>query len=145
MENIFGIIVLLLSLVLFGGTTRLSIPYFQNEFPQILISFIGSFATLIVSIVFLSRKYTSNKWICTKWGLLIGAGLFAFLQILIISTHYREILSDGTAYWIFLMLPSIYILLPAFVAGTLIGVITDVVKNNKSNQGMDPIVKSPVD
>jgi len=137
MGNILGIIVLLLSLVVLGGTTRLSMPYFQNEFPQILFSFIGSFATLLVSILFLFRKNTSKKWICTKWGLLVGAGIFVFLQTLIISTHDREILTDGTAYWIFLMLPSIYILLPIFIAGTLIGVIIDAVKNKKSNQRVD--------
>lgn len=135
MGNIIGITVLLLSILVMGGTARLSMPYFENEFPGILISFAGSLSVIIVSIIFLYRKHFLNKWISMKWGLFIGASLFLFLQVLIITTQYQQILTDGTAYWIYLQLPPIYIAAPLFLVGAIIGLIADLIRRKKSNKG----------
>ena len=125
---------LILSTALVAITFRVSMPYIKNDLLQTLLSFTGPFVSLIACFLLFHTPSTSSKWNSTNWGFFIGGSLFVLLQSFVIMTHYEAILSDGTAYWIYVNLPAYLLGIPICLVGALIGWITDIIINKKTRK-----------
>lgn len=140
--NIIGATACLLSLVLLGATTRLSMPYLEWFHPTLSFGLTYPLLALISSLVFLRRHRSSDRWINTKRGLLAGSSIFVMMQIGVISTHYHQILEEGIAYATYVMLMPFDTATPLFVGGILIGWIVDLIKNQRRDVAGHPNPKT---
>lgn len=122
---------LILSIALIAITFRVSMPYIKNDLLQTLLSFTGPFASLIASFILFHTPPTSSKWNSTKWGFFSGGSLFVLLHSFVIMTHYEGIITDGTAYWVYVNMPAFLLGIPVCLIGAFIGCITDIIINKK--------------
>ena len=70
------------------------------------------------------------------WGAFVGANGFLILPAFSLFTRFSLISQDGTAYWGLLSLPCLFVGLPAFLTGSLVGLIAGFV-SSKRETGSD--------
>jgi hypothetical protein len=58
------------------------------------------------------------------WGSFVGANGFLFLMVYFSLSQRERIMSDGTAYWVFLQLPAFWIGFPSLIIGAVVGFVT---------------------
>lgn len=136
MRKVLALSLIMLAVVLAAVTVRLSLPYLQNEFPQILLSFIGPLIALSTGVVLLRHNQGRDKWIAAKWGTFLGAAVFAILQIILFVVHYDDVIEDGVAYWIFVNLTSIYLAPPLCLIGGFLGFLADSIGTRRSKRAI---------
>ncbi|MCK4565472.1 MAG: hypothetical protein KAU94_12455, partial [Verrucomicrobia bacterium] len=130
--NIIGKIACLLSLVLIGATTRLTMPYLEFGFhPTLSFGLFYPLLALTSSLVFLRRCHAPDRWINAKRGLFAGSSLFVVMQIGVISTHYHQILEESIAYATYVFLMPFDTATPLCAGGILIGWIMDLIKTRR--------------
>lgn len=64
-------------------------------------------------------------------GAFIGGNIFLIMNSFSLCTKFKLIANDGTAYWIFMFLPSFWIGIPAIVVGGILGYIISIFVKRK--------------
>ena len=98
----------------------------------LLTPIIAPVVSLLLAFVILSNSVI-NKIIYGMFvGALIGISIYMLIPAWQIAFKFNTIAKDGTAYWGVMMMPLLYLAIPLFLIGGIIGLIVGFITEKKT-------------